>query len=657
MSRNYAKDDGVALGLDSAQVSAYNFGYHTINAIKAEIKKGVSLEDAFEKYRFLDYMQIHAMTELGLSRAQVSVYNFGDHTINAIQSIQKRTKSLSPSDAFEMVKGKSYEDTNQFVKSYLEATKNAQKPISEMVLIRVVVNTGRGFGHQRAAITLMQKLREMGFKGIFDIQCDDRLNANLASIETGKMYRNTEPLVSRQLIIMIPEFKSSTPSIEGIRIVTGLGAVKISSLPDGYAERGNLGLPEADLAVCAAEDSSIQKKDMKAKIFNSVCYIGLEPTDWYQGSCFVTDQDGIVTTLPPASIMRLSSAAAYQLPDISAIQLSETEQRIIGITRNSAGINSQLVYGLYPEMKRDIESGGMKLSGNLDQATEMLRIIDANLLLSQKTGKASVLLLPQEIALDANFIRKVKGINGNIYFIDLTKVDLDIGSYKAGDVVVAYTGHLQQTFFDHLMLRGTTLPPVIEGCNSMEACESAGRPFIHGSGKYDSLKQYEVEAGDKQQLHTYASLCLEKGDPGYVPQLAQYMEESLASNRELMAYHAQRREAFFKRPDACEVGFNALGIKYEKGLQTASIQKTITVAELNSLTDDRKSINLTMFVGGPDPELAAIKMLTRGKMEGETLTYQSIKEAIQSVSSQLGSRSYRASLLDVSAPFYRVTTL
>ena len=47
-------------------------------------------------------------------------------------------------------------------------------------------------------------------------------------------------------------------------------------------------------------------------------------------------------------------------------------------------------------------------------------------------------------------------------------------TYKAGDVVVAYTGRLQQTVFDHLMLRGTTLPPV-EGCNSRETCESAGR--------------------------------------------------------------------------------------------------------------------------------------------------------------------------------------
>ena len=114
------------------------------------------------------------------------------------------------------------------------------------------------------------------------------------------------------------------------------------------------------------------------------------------------------------------------------------------------------------------------------------------------------------------------------------------------------------------MLQGTTLPPVIEGCNSRETCESAGRPFIHGSGKHDHLKQYDVRSGDKQELHTKASLCLEQGDSQYVPQLVRYMEESLTSNPELMAYHAQRKEAFFIRPDACEVAFEALGMEYLK---------------------------------------------------------------------------------------------
>ncbi len=564
----YQQDEGIKLGLSREQVLETNFGANTVSAIKAEMEKGASLEDAFAKYRALNNIEIQAMTELGLSREQVLAPNFGEHTVSAIKSIQKRTGKLSSDEAFEMVKGKSTKDTKKHVAAYLEATKKAQKPISEMALIRVIVNTGRGFGHQRAAITLMQKLREIGFKGIFDIQCNDRLGANLINTKTQVMYKNNKPLVSRQLISMIPSLESVKSSLDGVKVVHGLGAIKISSLPHDY-QSSDPKLPEADLAVCAANDDDILKKDEIAKIFNATSYIGLEPTDWHQGSCFVTDLDGVVSKLPPASTMRLSSVAAQQLPDITSMHLSATEQRIIDITGN-AEINSQLVYGLYPEKHYDISSKGMKESGNLDEATEMQRVVEANLLLNQKTGKLSILLLPQTIVLDENFIRKVKGINEKIHVVDLTKGDLDLGTYKAGDVIVAHTGRLQQMVFDYLMLQGTTLPPVIEGCNSREACELTGRAFIHGSGKHKHLKQYKVEASDKQELHTQASLCLEQGDPRYVPQLVQYMEESLTFNPELIAYHEQRRDAFFRRPDACEVALNALGIKYEKSSQKAS---------------------------------------------------------------------------------------
>ena len=83
---------------------------------------------------------------------------------------------------------------------------------------------------------------------------------------------------------------------------------------------------------------------------------------------------------------------------------------------------------------------------------------------------------------------------------------------------------------------------------------------------YFILYNQKVMINCKQKLHAQASLCLEQGGQEYVPQLVQYMEESLESNRELMTYHAQRREAFLARPDACEVAFDALGIKYEKCL-------------------------------------------------------------------------------------------
>ena len=102
------------------------------------------------------------------------------------------------------------------------------------------------------------------------------------------------------------------------------------------------------------------------------------------------------------------------------------------------------------------------------------------------------------------------------------------------------------------MLSGTTLPPVIEGCNSREVCESFGRPYIYGSGKHSPLKQYTVLLSDKQRLQTQASRCLQTGDRACLPELSQYMKESLSQDKTLQTYHQQRQAAFLARPDACE---------------------------------------------------------------------------------------------------------
>lgn len=571
----YAQAAGLQLGLSQTQVLVPNFGYHTINAIKAEMVKEESplpLEGAFAKYSGLNAIQVDGMTKLGLSRQQVFVPNFGKHTINAIKVIQKRDQQISLDNAFAMVRGKSWGDTEKFVKSYLESTKKAQKAIHDMELIRVIVNGGRSFGHQRAAITLIQKLRQMGFKGIFDIRCDDRIGANIMHVESGEFYNNSKPLVMSQLIDMIPGLESSSGDSDTIQIVPKLGAIKISSLPHDYRTKDNFSLPPADLAVSAAEDFILPgEKETKTKIFNAPSYISLEPTDWYQGSCFTVDQDGIVTDLPGATEMRLSSADSYQQLDLNSIELSLTERKILDII-NDVGINSQLVYGLYPARKRDNVSGVFKDSGHLDEAIEVQRIVDANVALSQKTGKPAILLLPQEISLNPSFIEKVKDEKDNVHFIDLTTNNLDIRQHKVGDVVIGHTGVLQQQIFDHLMLNGTTLPPVIEGCNSRETCEAYGKPFIHGSSKGEKLRQYDVESKEKQELHAHASLCLKQGDTEYLPQLIRYMEESLERNPALLDYHSQRREAFFRRPDACEVAFDALGIEYTKALRQADME-------------------------------------------------------------------------------------
>ena len=50
-----------------------------------------------------------------------------------------------------------------------EKKDNVLPHIKDLKNIRIMIDVGRGYGHQKAGMTLMKKLREVGFVGEFDI--------------------------------------------------------------------------------------------------------------------------------------------------------------------------------------------------------------------------------------------------------------------------------------------------------------------------------------------------------------------------------------------------------------------------------------------------------------------------------------------------------
>ena len=89
-----------------------------------------------------------------------------------------------------------------------------------------------------------------------------------------------------------------------------------------------------------------------------------------------------------------------------------------------------------------------------------------------------------------------------------------------------------------------------------------------------------------QKLHSKASLCLQQGDKVNLPQLVEYMKKSIEKSSDLTTYNNQRREAFLKRPDACEFALKTLGIKYEKDAseQAKNMEKFSVKKEVPSTT-------------------------------------------------------------------------
>lgn len=423
--------------------------------------------------------------------------------------------------------------------------------ISRLKEIRIVVNEGRGQGHQRAAITLMEKLRELGFSGVFDVRYHELRGTHSYAGQTGRVLESLIPGFH-------PQDLASDKEDLLIKKNNRLGNIRINRLP-----AGKFNLSRVDLAMSAGDDHPKEEKYSK---FNSDKYIGLQPTDWDMDS-FVEERGKGRQNLQGG--MRLSSKKQCELVPQDQITPTVTERRVLDVVCNG-GFNSQLVYGLHPTMGRTQESGeGFVYSGNADPVSICERLVQAHKETEFSEQKPVVLLLPQDITAQGELFLRLDDKFENIHFVDLTKGEklLDPAKYSNDAVIIAYTGGLQKDVFDRILLKDTTFPPVVEGCNARELCESAGRPFIHASDPKDKLRQYEVDSqhAEMQALHTKASSCLETGKGDYVADLGKYMAASLNPKSKLYGYHAQRKEKFLERPDACIAAMEQLGIKYKLG--------------------------------------------------------------------------------------------
>lgn len=433
--------------------------------------------------------------------------------------------------------------------------------IKELPIIRIIINQGRGFGHQRSAITLMQKLRELEFRGEFDIHYDESYPLPFASNARNQSSGSN----GRKIKILIPGFSAKPLNVldEGQKIEHPvLGKMLVTRLPEIDSKTGSYQLSQVTLAMTSADDWCLLHHDTKAQLYNCDIYIGLQPTDWKRASRLISTKNKEFEFL--ASDLRLSSAYSAKKISVSEMKLSPHEKLVLELCTNPK-LNTQLVYGLYPAEERDpaLSIFKMQPTGSLEPEVECSRLIEAHQQL--ENCKLTVLFFPQEICkkLKNFFDRSFK----NVTFIDLTIDEslksLDIDKLPHDSIIVAYTGLLQPEFFDYVMLHGTTFPPIIEGCNSIEACEFSGRSFVHGGGKNAHLNEYKMDSKlvELQKLHVNASLCLQTGDPKYTNELAKYLSEATAGK--LDEYHKARQKGFLQRPDACEFVFAKLAPKKE----------------------------------------------------------------------------------------------
>lgn len=396
--------------------------------------------------------------------------------------------------------------------------------------IRIVVLNGRGFGNQKAAITLMQRLRELGFNGTFDVRyfpgCTERLET------------------------LIPEFKASQKHTVNVESKS-LGKLNLTSLSDNKEEYQ---LPFALITMVGADDFGDSFLEKKCEEYNTAYYVGAKPTDFHLGNYAVICKDESKGICLDDCDPRLSVASQSH---INNINMTANETRILALAKDNR-VLTQLVYGLYPRYEREPFSNRQIRTGSLGEEEILKRIIKAENEIAKQYNKPLVLLLPQDIPLLFMDLQR-KDNDEQIYFLDLTKNLFDVKNYKPGDIIIAHTGKLSAEVFDLILSLDNLLPPIIEGCNAREVCESTGRAFISPR----NIKTYPLALENVQSMHLDACLYLtlesitDQNSTAFTQYISSYL---LPDQNQISAYHMQRKERFLERPNICDLALTLFGI-------------------------------------------------------------------------------------------------
>jgi hypothetical protein len=409
--------------------------------------------------------------------------------------------------------------------------------------IRIMINYGPGFGHQTAAITLMRKLRALGFTGLFDVR-----------------YMG-ENVVGHKLETLFVGF-NMTSANSGVEMLSSMvGRIKITK----YSKDN---LPQVYLTMTPAYD---EFRGINPAYYHCEGYVILQPTDWLRPRiiALLADRGEEVERVHMPMDARLS---AESLPPIdSTVVSSPIESKIIALCKNTA-CDSQLLYCFgHPDIAKSWCASAEDTSAAYHERI-LRELIRAHRKIQSSVTyegmKRKILFLPQSTH-DLQVFKKIADPEENIYFFDLSEGETpNVEALSTNAIILVHTGKLNPQLFAHLMIGLTNFPPVIEGCNAREACEHRGWPFIHGGAKElddNGLKLYSLPDAylASQELHQRASRCLMQAyEPGDERALKEYMQQCLVRDPTLMAYHQARQAAFLARPDIVDL---AITVLREKG--------------------------------------------------------------------------------------------
>jgi len=317
--------------------------------------------------------------------------------------------------------------------------------ISSQEVVRVRWSNAPGYGHQTSTVEMMKRLRELGFKGKFQI-IYSRLNPGKVGFDPEKTK------------ILLPHFNIEDSS--GFQVFPdGTELIEVKTLNEKIAEGQ---MKRVLIGVTGGED-------IPHNFLHTEFYLKAQPFAWPKPEIL----EG--TGFRPQKY-RLSDDVSQMI-----IRQSIPEPEDVG-----EFLDKELKVS--PELKA--KAKGLKTLYSKTDEFEILPIYDSRKnegriakmaiasMNAQSTKRANPLAKPVVIPILGRLPSNFELEHENIIIAKVTDdLKVHLADLKPGQVLILEVGPLPREVF-HYVLTHSSLPPLIEGKNAINLMVNAGKPFL-----------------------------------------------------------------------------------------------------------------------------------------------------------------------------------
>lgn len=361
--------------------------------------------------------------------------------------------------------------------------------LSQLPLIRAYVSAAPGYGNQWATISILRRLRDLGYAGELEAVYDG---------DPGKGELNEATAAKYKLPVLLPGFD---PALEDQRI-PGLGvrARTVASL--GSHER-------AALALTGGDDVGRGSRGL----LKADAYLRLSPMGWNLGNDSVaTERETRTladdTSRPQMFVYRPADPREPPRPQETA-SLSPEKARGVralldaapgrafmpayGLARYDEGHLHRLLLGVSEAMERRPEAfpRGAVVPFLLDDArmaAGLERLVSDPARAAAPPLSARAAAVADAVVANRRLARRLRSVS-----VEDPALPAILAGLGEGDILFVRTGSVPPGVFER-MFALATLPPVIEGRNARNLAQLTGRPFLPNYD-FDFLDVYRAMKG------------------------------------------------------------------------------------------------------------------------------------------------------------------